>query len=119
MTTYKQDNIFAKIIRRELPCKIVYEDEKILAFHDIYPVAPIHVLVVPKGEYVDFSDFMKKADDVDIKDYFNKITIVAEKLGLTETGYSLVSNIGSNSGQVIFHFHTHIIAGKEIKGLIQ
>lgn len=114
---YDKDNIFAKIIKGQLPAKIVYEDDKIIAFHDIHPVAPTHVLVLPKSEYTDFADFITRASSNDVKHYFDKIVYIVKKLGLEDSDYRLVTNKGSLSGQSVFHFHTHIISGRKLTGL--
>ena len=114
---YNKDNIFAKIIKGQLPAKKVYEDDKILALHDIHPVAPTHILVLPKGEYIDFTDFIMKASSEDVQHYFNKIAEIIKELGLEENSYRLVTNKGSQSGQSVFHFHTHIISGRRLTEL--
>jgi len=118
MVSYDKNNIFTKIIAGQIPAKKVYEDEKIIAIHDINPAAPIHVLVIPKGQYTDYSDFINNATADEIKYYFSKIVEIAEILGLKDSGYRLVMNKGSLSGQTIFHFHTHIIGGRIISGLV-
>lgn len=110
---YDKDNIFAKIIRGEISSKIIYEDANILAFHDAFPVAPVHVLVIPKAEYIDFPDFMGKASDDEVSYFFKKLSEIAYSLNL-ENGYRIVANTGKDSGQTVFHFHAHIIAGKNI-----
>jgi len=112
---YNPNNIFAKIIRGEIPSNKIYEDEEILAINDLYPVAPIHILVIPKGNYTDFNDFVSKASEHQIKNYFQKIAEIASDA--TSDGYRLVANTGKKSGQTIFHFHTHIISGKEFKNI--
>ena len=111
---YNKDNIFAKIIRNEIPSDKVYEDENVLAFKDKFPSAPIHVLVVPKGEYISYNDFMEKAKPEYIVTFFKSVRKIANDLGLGEDGYRLVCNHGSNSGQMVFHFHVHIIGGKKL-----
>lgn len=111
---YDGNNIFAKIIRGEIDSEKIYEDSKILAIKDIYPDAPIHVLVIPKGNYLDFADFIEKASAEEVKYYFYKIKEIAELFGLKEEGYRLITNKGVKSGQTIFHFHTHILGGKEL-----
>ncbi len=111
---YDQNNIFAKIIRGELPAEKIYEDDKVLAIRDIYPDAPVHILVLPKGKYSDFADFLKKAPPEEIKYYNSKIIEIAEIAGLKDSGYRLITNKGSLSGQTIFHFHTHILGGKQL-----
>jgi histidine triad (HIT) family protein len=113
---YDKQNIFAKIIRGEIPAKKVYEDEGILAFYDISPAAPIHCVVIPKGEYVDYSDFVKNSTTEEIKHYFTKINDIAVLLGLGEDGFRLCVNRGAKSGQSVFHFHTHILGGTKLPG---
>ena len=110
---YDKNNIFAQIILGKVVAKIVYEDEEILAFHDIKPMSEIHVLVIPKGEYVDYSDFINKASNKEIKNYFSKIIDIIKALGLEQKDYTLISNRGASAGQTVLHFHTHIISGKE------
>ncbi|MDB1135097.1 histidine triad nucleotide-binding protein [Candidatus Anaplasma sp. TIGMIC] len=104
---YDRNNIFAKILRGELPCNKVYEDDCVLAFHDIRPEAPVHVLVIPKGEYVSFDDFVRS--DYDISAFFKTVGHIAHKLGLRMGGYRLVTNHGAAAGQVVYHFHVHIL----------
>lgn len=113
---YNTDNIFAKIIRGESPASKVYEDEHILAIEDINPVAPVHILVMPKGHYKDFSDFGLKAPLTEIANFFKKVTSIANDLKLEE--YRIISNNGKSSGQTIFHFHVHIIAGSSFSKLV-
>lgn len=115
---YDKNNIFAKIIKGEIPAQKIYEDDKLIAIHDINPVAPVHVLVIPKSEHVDYQDFITNATLEEIQYYFTAIPKIAASLGLSEDGYRLITNIGSKSGQTIFHFHTHIIGGAQINGLI-
>jgi len=110
---YDKNNIFAQIISGKLSSKKIYEDDKILAFHDVNPSAKIHILVVPKGEYMDYTDFITKAPNDEIKNYFAKILEIIKDLGLDEAGYSLVTNKGISAGQTVFHFHTHIMSGEK------
>ncbi|MDF2964831.1 MAG: histidine triad nucleotide-binding protein [Rickettsiaceae bacterium] len=114
---YDKNNVFSKIIRGDIPSKKVYEDDKVLAFYDIAPAAPIHVLVIPKGEYQNFNEFAGKASGEEVKYFFSKVSEIAEKLA-TESNYRLITNIGSDAGQSVFHFHVHIIGGKKLEGLI-
>ena len=109
---YDKNNIFAKIIEKTIDAKIVFEDEKILAFHDIYPRAPIHILVIPKGEFTDYSDFVKNSSQEDIAYFFKKLSEIAHEL--CGESFRICSNIGAESGQVIFHFHMHILSGKKL-----
>ncbi len=112
---YDEDNIFAKIIRAEIPCEKVYEDENSLFFYDINPAAKIHVLAIPKSPCIDFSDFISKNNPATVADFFKKIDVVIEKLGIKADGYRLVSNSGKNGRQEVPHFHIHIMGGEEIK----
>lgn len=114
---YDEDNVFAKIISGKISSEKVYEDDKVLAINDIRPVAPIHVLVIPKGKYIDYADFVTNASNEDLVYYFTKINEIAHSLGLNNA-YRLVINRGVESGQSVFHFHTHIIGGKDISNLI-
>lgn len=114
MTSYDDNNIFAKILREEIPCDKVFEDTYALAFKDISPVAPIHVLVIPKGPYVSISDFAKRASDVEIVGFYKAAAHVAEQLGVTENGFRTIANTGSDGGQEVPHFHLHIIGGEPI-----
>ena len=116
--TYDKNNIFAKILRGEIPNKTVFEDADVLAFHDISAAAPVHVLVVPKGEYVSFHDFMAKACAEEVAGFFSRVRMVAEKLGLTQDGYRLIMNHGFNGSQSVPHFHVHILGGKQLGGLL-
>jgi diadenosine tetraphosphate (Ap4A) HIT family hydrolase len=113
MADYDRNNIFARILRGELPCKKVYEDDHALAFHDINPQAPVHVLVIPKGEYVSNMDFSAKAPTETIAGFWRAVGTVARELGLEQDGYRLVANNGANGGQIVFHVHVHIVSGKQ------
>mgnify|MGYP003956639203 CR=1 FL=1 len=111
---YDNKNIFAKIIRGEIPCEKVYEDESCLFFYDINPVAKIHVLAIPKTQSIDFSDFISKNNSHIISGFFKKIDLVIEKLGIKNDGYRLVSNSGINGRQEVPHFHFHILSGEKL-----
>jgi diadenosine tetraphosphate (Ap4A) HIT family hydrolase len=113
---YDTNNIFAKIIRGEIPTSKIYEDEYLIAIKDINPVAPVHILVIPKGEYGDFNEFSQKAEPSELAHYFKKISDIAKDQGIDE--YRIVSNTGSSSGQTVFHCHTHIISGSSFSKLI-
>jgi histidine triad (HIT) family protein len=113
MTAYDHNNIFARILRGELPCRKVYEDDFAFAFHDINPQAPVHVLVIPKGEYVSNADFSASAPTDMVAGFWRAVGTVARELGLDADGYRLVANNGANGGQVVFHFHVHIVSGKQ------
>ena len=109
---YDRNNVFARILRGELPCRKVFEDEHALAFHDINPLAPVHVVVVPKGEYVSNADFSAQAPDALVAGFWRAVGTVARQLGLEAGGYRLVANHGPNGGQLVFHFHVHIFGGR-------
>lgn len=111
---YDRNNVFARILRGELPCKKVYEDDHALAFHDINPLAPVHVLVIPKGDYVSNVDFTAKAAPETIAGFWRAVAHVAHQLGLDDEGYRLVANHGPNGGQLVFHFHVHIFGGRRM-----
>lgn len=111
---YDVENIFAKILRGEIPCDKVYEDEFVLAFNDINPQAPNHILVIPKGEYVSMADFTSGASDEMIAGFFRAVGKVARQLGLEEDGYRILANSGSNAHQEVPHLHIHIFAGKKL-----
>ena len=115
---YDSNNVFAKIIRGEIPCSKVYEDSKILAFHDISKAAPTHILVVPKGEYVCFADFTANAPEKEVADFCKKVSEIATSFGLDETGYRLITNDGLDAAQTVAHFHIHILGGKKLGGLL-
>ena len=109
---YDDANVFARILRGELPADIVYEDEWALAFHDIAPVAPVHVLVIPKGAYVSWDDFSAKASAEEIAGFVRAVGQVARESGLVESGYRLLVNLGMEAGQEIPHLHVHLFGGK-------
>jgi len=112
--TYDGSNIFARILRGELPCSKVYEDEHVLAFNDIHPLAPTHVLVIPKGAYVSWDDFSRKAADDEIAAFVRAVGRIAREAGLVEPGYRVLANVGPNSGQEVPHLHAHIFGGKPL-----
>lgn len=112
--SYDSNNVFARILRGEIPCKKVAETEHSLAFHDINPLTPTHVLVIPKGAYVDFDDFTARAGDAEVIDYIRAIGDVARQLGVAEDGYRLLSNCGVNAHQEVPHLHVHIFGGKKL-----
>lgn len=111
---YDRNNIFARILRGELPCRKVYEDAHALAFHDINPLAPVHVLVVPKGDYVSNADFTAHAPDALVVGFWRAVGQTAKALGLEPDGYRLVANHGPKGGQIVFHFHVHIFGGRQM-----
>lgn len=111
---YDDDNIFARILRGEIPCKKVYEDDSALAFHDINPQAPTHILVIPKGRYVSWDDFSTKASDTEIGAFVRAVGHVAREAGMVEKGYRLLANIGQDGHQEVPHLHVHIFAGRPL-----
>ena len=111
---YDDSNIFAKILRGELPCKKVYEDEHALAFHDINPLAPVHILVIPKGAYVSWDDFSEKASDAEIAGFVRAVGKVARDQQLVVQGYRLLANTGKRAGQEVAHLHVHIFGGQPL-----
>lgn len=112
--TYDHENIFAKILRGEIPCNKIYEDDFALAFHDINPQAPVHALVIPKGDYVSMADFTAHAPDALITGYMRAVGKVAETLGLKEGGYRTLANAGAHAHQEVPHLHIHIMGGRPL-----
>ncbi len=111
---YDDDNIFAKILRGEIPNKTVYENDYVLAFHDINPQAPHHILVIPKGKYVSWDDFSSAASEAEIAGFVRGVGHVARAAGMVEPGYRLLANIGQDGHQEVPHLHVHIFAGKPL-----
>ncbi len=111
---YDPENIFAKILRGEIPCNKVFEDDYALAFHDINPQAPVHVLVIPKGDYVSMDDFTASAPEDLIVGFFRAVGEVARGLDLVEPGYRLLANSGADAHQEVAHLHVHIFAGRRL-----
>lgn len=111
---YDPDNIFAKILRGEIPAKKVYEDDHALAFHDIHPQAPHHVLVIPKGAYVSWDDFSARAGDAEIAGFIRAVGTVARDAGLVAQGYRLLANVGGHGGQEVPHLHVHLFGGQPL-----
>lgn len=109
---YDSNNIFAKIIRGEIASKKIYEDQQVLAFFDAFPVAPTHILVIPKGQYLDYLDFLNRASADEVAYYFTKVKEIAISMGLES--FRICSNTGEQSGQSVFHFHTHIMGGGKL-----
>ena len=111
---YDPGNIFARILRGEIPASRVYEDEFALAFNDINPLSPTHILVIPKGAYVSWDDFSAKASEAEIAGFVRAIGRVAREAGLVQSGYRLLANTGINSHQEVPHLHVHIFAGRPL-----
>ena len=111
---YDEQNVFAKILRREIPCNKVYEDEWALAFHDINPLAPVHILVIPKGPYVSWDDFSERASDAELAGFVRAVGKVARDQQLVIQGYRLLANTGKRAGQEVPHLHVHIFGGQPL-----
>ena len=120
--TYDDNNIFAKILRGEIPCKKIYEDDFVLSFHDINPQKKIHALVIPKGKYIDLDDFTKNASSEEIVGLLKGINSVAKKLGIsvdTGKGYRALANISEDGGQEVPHLLFHLFGGEKIGKMVQ
>ena len=111
---YDENNIFALILRGELPSRKVFEDEHVLAFEDIDPLSPTHILVIPKGAYVSWDDFSEKASDEEIAAFVRAVGLIAREAGLVEPGYRLLANVGAHGGQEVPHLHVHIFGGQPL-----
>lgn len=118
MSTYDDENIFAKILRGEIPNTTVYEDDHVLAFDDINPQAPVHVMVIPKGKYVSMTDFAADASDSEVVALNRAVLKVAEAKNLVADGYRVIANIGEDGGQEIPHLHLHVIGGRPVGPLL-
>lgn len=118
LMAYDKNNIFAKILRGEIPCQKIYEDEYALAFYDINPQAEIHALVIPKGEYTSMDDFTADASDELIAGYMRAVGKVARDLGLRKKGYRALANIGEYGGQEVPHLHIHLFGGEKLGRMI-
>lgn len=115
---YDSTNIFAKIIRKEIPARLVFEDDHVLAFHDNAAAAPVHVLVIPKGDYISFDDFMQKAPAATVHHFWSSVQHIAAGLGVDTTGFRLITNHGADASQTVPHFHVHILGGKALGALL-
>ena len=115
---YDESNIFARILRGEIPCAKVYEDEYALAFNDIAPQAPIHILVIPKDAYVSWDDFSARASAEEITGFVRAVGRIAREAGLVEPGYRLLVNLGRHGGQEIPHLHVHLFGGEPLGRMI-
>ncbi len=118
MPAYDDNNIFAKILSGDIPCDKVYEDDHVLAFNDIAPQAPVHILVIPKGKYVSIDDFGANAPAEEIKAFFAAVAKIAEENGITDSGFRSIANTGANGGQEVPHFHLHLLGGKKIGPMV-
>jgi diadenosine tetraphosphate (Ap4A) HIT family hydrolase len=115
---YDRNNIFARILRGEIPCRKVFEDEHVLAFHDINPQTPTHILVIPKGEYESLDDFSERASDAEIAALLRAAGRIAREAGVAASGYRILANHGVNAHQEVPHFHIHIFGGRDLGRMI-
>jgi len=116
---YERDNVFARILRGELPCTKIYEDEHVLAFRDIRPQAPSHVVLIPKGEYVAADDFAEKASDAELAAFMRAIARIAQAEGIAESGFRLIANAGRDGHQEVPHFHLHLVGGRDLGPMLR
>ena len=117
--SYDPNNVFARIVRGELPCRKVYEDEHVLAFHDIRPQAPTHIVLIPKGEYVSVDDFSERASDAELAAFIRTIGHIARQEGVSEGGYRILANHGAAAHQEVPHFHLHIFGGRDLGPMLR
>lgn len=117
--SYDENNIFARILRGEIPCDKVLETEHSLAFRDINPQTPTHILVIPKGPYVNMDDFSAKASDAEMADFVRAVGAVARQSGAVDTGYRILANNGEDAHQEVPHLHIHVFAGKDLGRMIK
>jgi histidine triad (HIT) family protein len=115
---YDSNNVFARILRGEIPCRKVYEDEHVLAFHDINPQTPVHILVIPKGAYVSLDDFSAKASEAELAAFLRAVGEIARAQGLAAPGYRILANHGDDAHQEVPHFHVHIFGGRPLGRMI-
>ena len=116
---YDKNNVFAQILRGELPCNKVYEDEYVLAFHDIRPQAPVHIVLIPKGEYVSADDFSEKASDAELAAFMRAIGRLAREAGVSGSGYRILANHGRAAHQEVPHFHLHLFGGRDLGPMLR
>ena len=115
---YDDNNIFARILRGEIPNKTIFENDHVLAFHDIGAKAPVHALVIPKGKYMNIADFGANASSEEITSFWRAVALVANDLGIADTGFRTIANTGTNGGQEVPHFHVHLLGGKSIGPMV-
>lgn len=116
--SYDEQNIFARIVRGEIPCAKVHEDDHVLAFRDIDPKAPSHVLVIPKGPYGTLHDFAEQADDAALAAWVRALATVARSEGIAESGYRIICNNGEHGNQEVPHVHMHVVGGRQLRGML-
>ena len=117
--SYDPNNVFARILRGELPCRKVYEDAHVLAFHDIRPQAPTHIVLIPKGEYVSVDDFSERASDAELAAFIRAISHLARQEGVSEGGYRILANHGAAAHQEVPHFHLHLFGGRDLGPMLR
>ena len=115
---YNENNVFYKILTSQLSCNKIFENDVALAFPDINPLCKVHILVITKGLYSDFADFAQNAPEGDVKKFFESVAEVAEKVGVAQSGYRVVSNLGRDAGQEVRHFHVHILGGEKLPSVL-
>lgn len=118
-SAYDPNNVFARILRGEIPCAKLFEDEHVLAFKDIHPQTPVHILVIPKGPYVSHDDFSARASDAEIVAFTRAVGRLAREHGVAATGYRIIANHGANAFQEVPHYHLHILGGAPMKGMVR
>ncbi len=116
--SYDDQNIFAKILRGEIPCDKVYEDGHVLAFRDIAPQAPIHILVIPKSAYISIDDFGLRASEQEVAAFYKAVALIVQQEGLDKDGFRSIANTGSHGGQEVPHFHLHLLGGKPMGAMV-
>lgn len=116
--SYDSQNVFARILRREIPCQTVFESEHTLAFHDLHPQRKVHILVIPKAAYINFSDFSRRASAAEITDFFQSIAQIAQDQGIADSGYRLISNQNADAGQEVPHLHIHLLGGEPLGPMV-
>jgi diadenosine tetraphosphate (Ap4A) HIT family hydrolase len=117
--SYDPNNVFARILRGELPCRKVYEDEHVLAFHDINPQAPTHIVVIPKGQYISVDDFSQQASDTELAAFIRAIGSIARQEGVSAGGYRMLANHGAAAHQEVPHFHLHLFGGRDLGPMLR
>ncbi len=115
---YDKDNIFARLLRGEVSCDKFFEDRYAMAFQDIKPKAPVHALIIPKGDYKDASDFAQHASDDEIVGFQRSLNKIVDYLGVAETGYRLIANTGAHANQEVAHYHVHVLGGKDLGDIV-
>lgn len=115
---YDENNIFAKIVKKQIPCELIAENSNAIAFSDLYPAKKIHILIIPKGQYINFTDFITKATEKEKVDLFNLIEEAAKKMNIQD-GYRLITNNGKNARQEIPHLHFHLLSGEDVGPMVQ